>query len=416
MTLDTFSLLAAFAVVALTLLISFYFGTFRSTRSPYCGWWCVALAAFLGGASAYLLIGTPQQYWAAPLGNFLIVFGAASTWVATKTLQGPRPPLWQPMFAPVLTLILTVLGHPGKNLWAGGYIFLLAVCVMFGLTAFELWRMDRTYADVRVLLAITAGFASLDYFLRWIVYLADGPYGHVFTTYFGSEATTLINLMLLAVVSYSMSQLSHEQSTKELTNRATRDGLTGLLNRTEFMRLAANPVRVRKSASSGAALILADLDHFKEINDTFGHKAGDQVLRNFADACRDTVRSTDLAGRYGGEEFVLLLPGMSLDGAEFIAARISERFRSISRANGVESPTVSYGIGSTAIGTTIEESIASVDAALYQAKHLGRNRVSRVSEGDRPGFVGKEDSTFGRKEEGVEARDGLWSRRFPDDD
>ena len=402
MKLDTPSLLAAFGVVSLTMLISFYFATFRPTRSPYCGWWCVALAAFLGGASAYLLNGTPQQYWADPVGNFLIVFGAASTWVATKTLRGPRPALWQLMFAPVLTLILTVLGHPGTNVWAGGYIFLFAVCVMFGLTAFELWQVDRTHVNVQVLLAIAAGFASLDYFLRWIVYLADGPYGHVFTTYFGSETTTLINLMLLSAVSYSMSQLSHEQSTKELTNRATRDGLTGLLNRTEFMRLAANPVRGRKSASSGAALILADLDHFKEINDTFGHKAGDQVLRDFADACRDTVRSTDLAGRYGGEEFILLLPSMTLDRAELIAAQISERFRNISTANGVELPTVSYGIGSTAIGTTIEETIASVDAALYQAKHLGRNRVSRVGDGDRPGFVGK-DSTSDCEEQGVEA-------------
>src|SRR5665811_2122537 len=115
MTLDTSSLLVAFGVVALTMLILFYFATFRSTRSPFCGWWCVALAAFLGGASAYLLNGTPQQYWADPLGNFLIVLGAASTWVAAKTLRGPRPALWQLMFAPVLTLIFTVLGHPGTN-------------------------------------------------------------------------------------------------------------------------------------------------------------------------------------------------------------------------------------------------------------------------------------------------------------
>lgn len=402
MTLDTSSLLAAFGVVALTMLILFYSTTFRSTRSPYCGWWCVALAAFLGGASAYLLNGTPQQYWADPLGNFLLVLGTASTWVAAKTLRGPRPALWQLMFAPVLTLIFTVLGRPGTNVWAGGYIFLLAMGVMLGLTAFELWRMDRTHVNVQVLLAIAAGFASLDYFLRWIIYLADGPNGHVFTTYFGSETTTLINLMLLAVASYSMSQLSHEQSTKELTTRATRDGLTGLLNRTEFLHLAANAVRTRTSASSGAALILADLDHFKEINDTFGHKAGDQVLRDFADACRDTVRSTDLAGRYGGEEFILLLPRTTLDRAEQVAAEISERLRSISTVDGVELPTVSYGIGNTAIGTTIEETIALVDAALYQAKQLGRNRISRVGEGDRPGFVGK-DSTSGGKEQGVEA-------------
>lgn len=380
MMLDASSLLAAFGVVALTMLISFYSVTFRSTRAPYCGWWCVALAAFMGGASAYLLNGTPQQYWADPLGNFLLVFGAASTWAAARTLRGPRPALWQLVFAPVLTLVLTLLGRPGTNVWAGGYMFLFAMCVMFGLTAFELWRMDRTHVNVQVLLAIAAGFASLDYFLRWIVYLADGPYGHVFTTYFGSETTTLINLMLLSVVSSSMSQLSHEQSTKELTTRATRDGLTGLLNRTEFLRLAINDLRALQRNSTEAALILADLDHFKEINDTFGHKAGDQVLRDFADACRDTIRSTDLAGRYGGEEFILLLPGATLDRAEQIAADINKLFRDTSEVDGVQLPTASYGIGSTVFDTSIEETIALVDAALYRAKQLGRNRVSRVDE------------------------------------
>jgi diguanylate cyclase (GGDEF)-like protein len=120
------------------------------------------------------------------------------------------------------------------------------------------------------------------------------------------------------------------------------------------------------------------LDHFKAVNDTYGHAAGDKVLQAFAEACQDTVRSTDLAGRYGGEEFVLLLPGASADRAESIAVEVSRRLARASKADGLQMPTVSYGVATYDGGTAgVEALIASADAALYMAKSLGRNRTAR---------------------------------------
>ena len=113
----------------------------------------------------------------------------------------------------------------------------------------------------------------------------------------------------MVVASFTMAELSYEQQTQDLRARATVDGLTGLLNRTAFLDLAEDELRRLNRASTTASLILADLDHFKAINDEYGHSAGDTALQAFADACMSTVRSTDLVGRYGGEEFIILLPG-----------------------------------------------------------------------------------------------------------
>jgi diguanylate cyclase (GGDEF)-like protein len=158
---------------------------------------------------------------------------------------------------------------------------------------------------------------------------------------------------------------------------ATRDDLTGLLNRKAFLDLAAEHIADTAVSKPAGVLILADLDHFKAVNDTYGHAAGDAVLQAFAAACQATVRSTDLAGRYGGEEFVLLIPGASAERAERIANEVSRRLAQASKA-GLQMPTVSYGVATYHPGAAgLDALIASADAALYTAKSLGRNRTAR---------------------------------------
>lgn len=379
MTLDTETLRVAFGVVVFTMLVLFYTVTFRATRSLYSAWWCASLALFLVGASGYLLNGTGQQYWANPAGNFLLVLGTAAAWAAARTLHAQRPPWWQLLFLPLLTVIVSSLDQPGSNVWAGAYIFLLAMSVNFGLTAYELWQLERDQTHMQVLLAVAAGGSGLYYFGRWIAFLAQGVDGDIFNQYFGSVPTTILNLIFMSMVSFSMAELSQEQTTKELTNRATRDGLTGLLNRTEFLRLAIIELRRLRRAPTNAALVLVDLDHFKEINDTFGHAEGDEVLRNFANACRQAVRSTDLVGRYGGEEFILFLPGISLDRAEQIIETINGQFADMRLDGALVHPSASYGVGLTELGVPLDKTIVSVDAALYQAKRLGRSRICRAN-------------------------------------
>lgn len=378
MYLDTATLRVAFAVVAFTLALLFYFAAYRTTRSAYSGWWCFALTLFLAGSAAYLFNGTIHQVWANPLGNFLLIAGASGVWAGARSLIASTPRPWKLAAGPVVTAVASVLDNPATNIWSGGPVFLALMCLMIALAAFELWQLEPGYSKVRIPMAIAAGTVAAYYFFRLIAFIAEGPDGPLFRTYFGSAATTLITMVLLVVVSFSMAALSSEQQTLALRAVATQDGLTGLLNRAAFLELAADELqRLRRTRALGS-LVLADLDHFKAVNDTYGHAAGDLALQSFASACTATVRSTDLVGRYGGEEFIFFLPGANPDRAEAIAGEISRQLGAATAPGGVQMPTASYGIAPIGHGTAdLDSLIASADAALYRAKSLGRNRAVR---------------------------------------
>ena len=119
MMLDTATLRVALAVVDLTLLLLFYFITFRRTRSAYSGWWCMALLLFLSGNAAYLLDGTPYQVWSNPLGNVFLVGGAASIWAGARSLRTTTPKIWYLAAAPGITAVASVLDQPATNVWSG---------------------------------------------------------------------------------------------------------------------------------------------------------------------------------------------------------------------------------------------------------------------------------------------------------
>jgi diguanylate cyclase (GGDEF)-like protein len=167
--------------------------------------------------------------------------------------------------------------------------------------------------------------------------------------------------------------------TESLTALARVDGLTGVLNRRAFLEAAAlELLRARRQGSALSALIL-DLDEFKKVNDTYGHAAGDAVLKAIAAACAGHLRATDLFGRYGGEEFVALMP--CIGPGEAIAA--AERLRQAILEHRLEhegrslSATASFGCAGRARieAETVEELLREADDALYRAKAGGRNRV-----------------------------------------
>jgi len=171
-------------------------------------------------------------------------------------------------------------------------------------------------------------------------------------------------------------KIAHE----ELAWSATHDALTGLANRTPFEQRAGELIH-SPSRSASAAMIFVDLDHFKPINDTAGHAAGDAVLRAVAAALTRGLRSTDLVARMGGDEFALLLEGCTPD----VAARVAEGVRSAIAAIGVPWEDRSLRIGAS-LGvawldagiSTVDEWVAAADAACYAAKAAGRG-VIRVN-------------------------------------
>jgi diguanylate cyclase (GGDEF)-like protein len=165
---------------------------------------------------------------------------------------------------------------------------------------------------------------------------------------------------------------------------AMHDELTGLYNRRELdRRLAAETARVHRSQQT-FSLVLLDVDHFKSINDRFGHAAGDEVLRRLASIVQSELRISDMAARYGGEEIAIVLPDTSADDAENVAVRLRERLEremfdvGAGAAIGV---TASFGVScAQGTATTTACMFAAADEALYEAKATGRNRVvSRVT-------------------------------------
>ncbi len=170
------------------------------------------------------------------------------------------------------------------------------------------------------------------------------------------------------------------------TQRSTRvDGLTGLLNHTAAKSQLKAMVR-RMLPQAALTVVMIDIDHFKSVNDSYGHPVGDQVIRGLAWLLKGRLRSTHLIGRYGGEEFLIALPDVSPEQATAVIDRIREDFSSLPHAHpsGALFATFSAGMATQQESQSAEELTEAADNALLDAKRLGRNRVetSRAPSGD----------------------------------
>jgi diguanylate cyclase (GGDEF)-like protein len=166
----------------------------------------------------------------------------------------------------------------------------------------------------------------------------------------------------------------------EVSRMAITDELTGLFNRRHLFQLAEKEFDRAKRYERTLSLIMLDIDNFKEFNDTYGHLAGDQVMRALGICCRKSLRRSDIVGRYGGEEFMFVLPETTLDQAKTYADRLRQRIADlqIPTPKGDLSITVSLGFASldSASHQELENLISAADAAMYAAKAAGRNCVS----------------------------------------
>jgi diguanylate cyclase (GGDEF)-like protein len=162
---------------------------------------------------------------------------------------------------------------------------------------------------------------------------------------------------------------------ERLEGLAATDGMTGLANHRKFQERIREEWSKVGETGQACALLLMDVDHFKQYNDTFGHPAGDGVLKSVAKCATDAVRPTDLVARYGGEEFAVILPATEARFAVMVAERIRKRICGHEFEN--REITVSIGLSTiTNCNITVEQWISSADSALYDAKHGGRNRVA----------------------------------------
>lgn len=222
------------------------------------------------------------------------------------------------------------------------------------ISAYRFWDMEAILISVFQLFIVLYG-------ITWL-----GGYLHIFLQFRGKELEKIVETL--------------EDQNLLLTEMSITDSLTGLYNRRYFFQRLLEEINRSERYHHPMSLIMADIDHFKKINDFYGHPYGDLVLREFSELFKNSGRAVDVAARYGGEEFVLILPETTSDDAKILAERI--RFRIAEHpfpCSGGENKlklTASFGLASYPTeAVTPEELIEKVDSALYRAKHQGRNRV-----------------------------------------
>lgn len=305
------------------------------------------------------------------VGNMTVLLCAGLNWTAMRVFCG-RPNLWRWVFL-------------GAGLWAllclwptfYGDLRLRVVAFTLGLLAymlaamFELWRSRHSLGvSIGAALALMGG-QSLFYGVR--MFLDPGPAAGTSTAspFF---AVLLIESMLYAVgMAFAVLSMVKERAEQQYRVAAYSDPLTGIGNRRAFLSAGERLLRLCAEQRQPLALLLCDLDHFKAINDSFGHPEGDLVLKAFSSGAAARLRKSDVFGRIGGEEFACLVAGTPAD-ALALAERIRAGFTADAPAHRAQS--VSIGVASSVqAGYDLERLLSLADKALYRAKHGGRDRV-----------------------------------------
>jgi diguanylate cyclase (GGDEF)-like protein len=206
-----------------------------------------------------------------------------------------------------------------------------------------------------------------------------------------SQFVMVESIAAIVLMAFGIVMLANEQVTLELRAIAERDPLTGVFNRRSFLTLLDKCISQADRTNSALSIMLIDLDHFKRINDTWGHKSGDEALRHFVAIAVHCVRNGDIIGRVGGEEFAILLPNTGLTEAGAVAERLRAEVaaKPVDNEQGAISLTVSIGVTHYYNIEAPEVTLHRADNAMYLAKKNGRNRIEVTS---CPSSAGKPES------------------------
>jgi diguanylate cyclase (GGDEF)-like protein len=365
------------ATCVTSLLGVFLLFAYLQDRIAALAWWG---AAYLIGASSGAIWRLGDQI-SPPIpqgtANVLLFVAVGMIWSAARLFHGRRIS-WPGMFAGAGAWLAACSAPDIAN--SSGYRVIVSSLIVATYTfmiAVELWR-ERRKPLIRRWPAI---FVPM---LHGAIFLFPMALASLSFDLDGSRnpATGWAAVFAMEVVLYVVGAafivlvLAKDRAVRAYKVAAATDVLTGLLNRRGFFESAADVVSASRRAKRLVSVLAFDLDHFKSINDNFGHAMGDTMLQLFASVARKTMRSSDVIGRLGGEEFVAVISGTQAE-AGIAAERVRAAFEAATldpKSNGVQA-TVSIGVASGPADTAIDQLITRADAALYRAKANGRNRI-----------------------------------------
>jgi len=379
MSLDTSTLYLVATMVAATLgAMLLFFGT--QENFPALRWWGTA---YLLGAVSVALSTLASNMLGAMLSLALNAVGFAAcgmVWNAARVFHGRKPNLPGLLLGAMVWVAAVMMLKPEAS--AIRFMIGAAIVAIYAtLTAAQLWSERRKTLQRRwpaIVVPVLHGIVlMLPILLGGLLRPHDDAFASsIWVTVFSIE------LVLYAVATvFVIFMLVSERVVTAHKTAASTDPLTGMFNRRGFAEATSRVIEREANAGRPVTVLIFDLDHFKSINDRFGHSAGDEILKLFATVVLSTLRITDLSGRVGGEEFAALLP-CPLDEGVIAAERVREAFADsgIVVEDGPVDTTVSIGVAGGPAGTELEVLLAAADSALYQAKRNGRNRVEAAEE------------------------------------
>jgi len=383
MNLDVNTLFLVTMYVEAILGLLLLFAWMQNSQIRAVAWWGCAHLLRAGSVVLFGMYGSVSGAISIDLANMILFLSFAVTWTGARVFDGRRVlPLY--LFAgPVCWVIVAHLSGVGGGLELRALLASGIITTYTWLTAYEFWR-GRGEPLVSRWPAIFMLFAHGSLFLLRTPLAAMLPWSPMNQVFESVWLTVLSFEALLFTIAIAFILLAMAKERTEFRHRtaAMVDPLTGIANRRSFLN-DGNELAKRHAANPRpSAVLLLDLDHFKSINDRFGHAIGDRVLQVFADTARANVRSADLIGRLGGEEFAAVLYDVSREKAVALAERVRSAFAEA--ATEVDGRPVSATVS---IGMVVNEDqpldvpalLGQADEALYYAKERGRNRVEIAS-------------------------------------
>ncbi|MDO9412412.1 MAG: GGDEF domain-containing protein [Pseudolabrys sp.] len=379
---NTLFMVTIYVEAILGLLLLFAWAQNMAIRAV--AWWGFAHLARAASIVLFGMYGSAPDLITIDLANAVLFSAFAITWTGARVFDGrPVEPVYLVTGA-VLWLLVCRLPIMAEAVELRAMIASAIITAYTWLTAYEFWR-GRSENLVSRWPAIFMLFAHGALFLLRTPLVAMLPWSPTDNNIFGSVWLTVLSFeALLFTISIAFILLAMAKERTELRHRtaAMVDPLTGIANRRAFLQEAGLIAKRHASSPRPTAVLLVDLDHFKTINDRFGHALGDRVLEIFAATTLESVRASDLIGRIGGEEFAAVLYDTTNERALAVAERIREGFaKAAQQVDGRPvCATVSVGVVHyDGAGLDVPELLAQADQALYFAKENGRNRVEVAS-------------------------------------